>query len=64
MNWAALAAWVLVDGMTTGAYTGRRLDHYVNAQGADFRNARRVVNGLDRADKIAAQAEVWLTKLP
>jgi peptidoglycan hydrolase-like protein with peptidoglycan-binding domain len=64
MNWPALSAWVLVDGMMRGAYTGRRLDQFVNAGKADFRNARRVVNGLDRADKIAAQAEGWMKKLP
>ena len=64
MNWPALSAWVLVDGMTRGAYTGRRLDQFVNANGSDFRNARRVVQGLDRADKIAAHAEAWLENLP
>ncbi|HEX8672688.1 MAG TPA: peptidoglycan-binding protein, partial [Longimicrobium sp.] len=64
MNWPALSAWVLVDGMTHGAYTGARLDRYVNATQRDFRNARRVVNGLDKADKIAAQAEAWLKELP
>jgi hypothetical protein len=64
MNWPALSAWVLVDGMMRGAYTGRRLDQFVNGGTSDFRNARRVVNGLDRADKIAAQAKAWLEKLP
>ncbi|HEX8212923.1 MAG TPA: peptidoglycan-binding protein [Longimicrobium sp.] len=64
MNWPALSAWVLVDGMTRGAYTGARLDRFVNANQRDFRNARRVVNGLDKADKIAAQAEAWLKDLP
>jgi hypothetical protein len=29
----------------------------------DFVNARRVINGLDRADKIAAQATEWLKEL-
>ena len=63
MNWASLSVFVIVDGMMTGAYTGRRLDQFVNKNQQDFRNARRVVNGLDQADKIAAQARAWLEKL-
>jgi hypothetical protein len=60
MNRAALSVFVLVDGMMRGVYTGRRLDQFVNSQTQDFFNARQVVNGHDRADKIAAQAENWL----
>lgn len=63
MNWASLSVYVIVDGMMRGAYTGRRLDQFVNGGKQDFREARRVVNGLDRADKIAAQAREWLDKL-
>ncbi|CAA9328454.1 MAG: GH19 [uncultured Gemmatimonadetes bacterium] len=63
-NWPALSAWVLVDGMWRGAYTGGRLDGFVSSGRTDFHNARRVVNGLDRADRIAARAEAWLKKLP
>jgi predicted chitinase len=63
MNWASLSVFVIVDGMMRGAYTGRRLDQFVNKDQQDFRNARRVVNGLDQADKIAAQAQAWLARL-
>ena len=63
MNWPALSVWVIVDGMTRGAYTGKRLDQFVNAGRQDFREARRVVNGLDQADKIAQQARDWLARL-
>ncbi len=63
MNWASLSVYVIVDGMMRGAYTGRRLDQFVNASKQDFREARRVVNRLDRADKIAAQARAWLDRL-
>lgn len=64
MNWPSLSVSVIVDGMMKGAYTGRRLDQFVNKTAQDFRNARRVVNGLDQADKIAAQARAWLDRLP
>ena len=63
MNRAALSVFVIVDGMMHGVYTGRRLDEFVNNGKQDFFNARQVVNGHDRADKIAAQADDWLKKL-
>ncbi len=63
MNWPALSVLVLVDGMKRGAFTGRRLDEFVNAGRQDFVGARRVVNGTDKAGKIAQQAQVWLKEL-
>jgi hypothetical protein len=63
MNWPALAVFTMVDGMMRGVYTGRRLDEFVNSTKQDFFNARQVVNGHDRAQKIADQASAWLTKL-
>lgn len=60
MNWPALSVFVIVDGMTRGVYTGRRLDEFVNSSKQDFYNARQVVNGHDRAQKIADQANDWL----
>jgi predicted chitinase len=64
MNRPALSVFVIVDGMMRGIYTGRRLDEFVNNGKQDFFNARQVVNGHDRADKIAAQADDWLKNLP
>ena len=51
-----LAAIILVVGMTEGWFTKKRLDRYVTLSKSDFRNARRVVNGMDRADAIAGYA--------
>ncbi len=51
-----IAAQILVIGMRDGTFTGRRLDRYINASGTDFINARRVVNGTDRASLIAGYA--------
>ena len=51
-----IAAQILVRGMRDGTFTGRRLDAYINESGTDFRNARRTVNGTDRADLIAGYA--------
>jgi predicted chitinase len=63
MNWPALSVFVIFDGMTRGAYTGRRLDEFVNGTRQDFFNARQVVNGHDRADKIAAQAVSFMRQV-
>jgi len=51
-----IAAEILVVGMKEGSFTGRALDQYVNNGTTDFTNARRVVNGTDKADLIAGYA--------
>jgi predicted chitinase len=40
-----LAAKILVDGMMEGDFTGLPLTDYVNDEGTDYKNARKVVNG-------------------
>lgn len=51
-----IAARILVEGMMLGTFTGKSLSAFINGNAFDFRNARRVVNGLDRADDIAGYA--------
>jgi len=51
-----IAARILVEGMMLGTFTGKPLSAFINGSAFDFRNARRVVNGLDRADDIAGYA--------
>lgn len=48
-----IAARVLVRGVMFGWFTGKALPQYVNLQTSDFHEARRVVNGIDRAKEIA-----------
>ncbi|NEP01231.1 MAG: LysM peptidoglycan-binding domain-containing protein [Symploca sp. SIO2E9] len=55
-----IAAKILVQGMSDGAFTGVSLDDYINNSQLDFYNARRIVNSLDRASEIAAIAEDYL----
>jgi hypothetical protein len=55
----ATAYEILSIGMRGGMFTGRRLAVYVNAASADYVGARRVVNGQDRAEEIAALAKAW-----
>lgn len=59
-----LAADLLVVGMQRGLYTGRALGDYVNEDGVDYANARRVVNGTDRAEHIAGLARGWEAQVP
>ncbi|QTO46859.1 glycoside hydrolase family 19 protein [Burkholderia latens] len=51
-----IAAWATVYGMERGIFTGKRLSDYVNGEGRDYVNARRIINGLDQAGTIASFA--------
>lgn len=44
-----ISAIILVLGMRDGLYTGRRLSDYINEEREDYFNARRIVNGTDKA---------------
>jgi predicted chitinase len=52
-----VAAKILVGGMMQGTFTGRGLGSYINGSRTDFANARRTVNGTDRAGHIAGIAQ-------
>jgi hypothetical protein len=43
-------------GMRQGVFTGKKLGDYIHGAKADYVNARRIINGLDRAQKIASYA--------
>jgi len=50
------AARILFQGCLKGWFTGRRLSDYIAGAETDYVNARQVVNGTDKARKIAAYA--------
>jgi putative chitinase len=50
---------ILVDGTTKGVFTGVRLDKHINSSKTDYTNARRVVNGTDKASLIAGYARTF-----
>lgn len=54
---------ILLIGMKRGLFTGVGLSRYINNSKMDFRNARRIINILDRAELIAGYAEKYLTAL-
>lgn len=59
----AIAARVMVMGMRDGSFTGKKLSSYISGGSRDFRNARRIINAMDRADHIAAIAERYYAAL-
>lgn len=58
-----VALFVLVDGMNRGVFTGVGLDHYITDKGTDFVNARRIINGKDKASDVANLANNWSSNL-
>lgn len=50
------AAPILIIGMIEGWFTGKKLSDYITLSKSDFRNARRIINGVDKADLIAGYA--------
>lgn len=56
-----IAARILIWGMEGGHFTGKKLGHYLldKAPHKAFVNARRIVNGTDRADTIAGYATAF-----
>jgi len=58
------SAYLLFYGMVHGSYTGKGLDDYIDNDGkedaGEFRNSRRIINGVDRAELIAGYARRFL----
>ena len=58
-----IAVKIIFTGMADGAFTGKALHHYFNPMREDWRQARRIVNGLDRAELIASYAQKYYAAL-
>lgn len=59
------AANIMIDGMSTGAFTGKNLGDYFGADPAkdDPYNARRIINGIDHATLVAQYFRVFSNAL-
>lgn len=57
------ATQIMFEGMARGTFTGKKLSNYFNASTTDWRNARRIINGTDRADEIAGYAKSFYADL-
>ncbi|PLX36538.1 MAG: hypothetical protein C0606_14775 [Hyphomicrobiales bacterium] len=56
----AHATAILFEGMIGGHFTGRKLADYIDGERADLVNARRIINGRDRAPLVAGYAQAFL----
>lgn len=54
-----VAARIIIDGMTKGKFTGKKLSDYFKDGKADPVGARRIINGTDRAKLIASHWYVF-----
>jgi predicted chitinase len=54
-----IARFILVHGFKHGAFTGKKLEDYVNEHKVQFLAARRCINGSDQAGHIASLAFGW-----
>lgn len=50
------AAAIIVKGMREGLFTGKKLDDYIGNGNKNYTEARRIVNGMDKASIFAATA--------
>ena len=51
-----VSARVLVHGILEGSFTGVGINRYVTNLKTDYVNARRIINGVDKANEIASIA--------
>jgi putative chitinase len=50
------ASAIMFEGMEHGWFTGKKLSDYIGQHGADYKNARRIINGVDKSEAIAGYA--------
>lgn len=62
MTWP-IALRALFDGMLNGMFTGKKLANYFGSGVSDWVNARRIINGTDKANEIAAIARQFYAAL-
>jgi putative chitinase len=63
-----IAVKIMFEGMTTGKsfvgdFTGKHLGNYFNKTTCDWVNARRIINGVDKANAIAKYAQTFYRSL-
>lgn len=57
------AVTILIEGMLRGSFTSHRLCDHLNKEREDWVNARRIVNGTDRAEKLAEYGRAFLAAI-
>ncbi len=59
----AVSVEILFVGMHRGVFTGRRLADHFSAGRVDWVGARRIINGLDRAERVAGYGRAFFAAL-
>jgi hypothetical protein len=54
-----IAGPIMIAGMAEGWFTGKAMADYLNRKPPDYVNARRIINGVDKADMIAGYARTY-----
>jgi len=52
-----VAVRIMFEGMARGLFTGKKLADYFTSKSSDWVNARRIINGTDRANDVAGYAK-------
>lgn len=58
-----IATEILFEGMMKGLFTGKKLSDYFSGKKEDWVNARRIINGIDKADLIAGYGKKFSNAL-
>jgi hypothetical protein len=53
----AIAYRIMSVGMRKGLFTGKKLSDFINDRGCDYKEARRIINGLDQWELIKGYAQ-------
>lgn len=53
------ALQIMFVGMREGSFSGKKLGQFFNGKTEDWRSARRIINGLERADLVATHAKKY-----
>ncbi|WP_028745992.1 glycoside hydrolase family 19 protein [Rhizobium mesoamericanum] len=57
------AVSILIEGMVQGSFANHKLADHLNETTDDWINARRIVNGTDRAEKLAGYGKTFLAAI-
>ena len=54
---------IMFKGMKQGSFTGRKLAEFFSGPKEDWRSARKIINGLERADLVASYAKKYYSAI-
>lgn len=58
-----VSAFIMFEGMLHGEFTGKKLADFFNDKKSDWLNARRIINGTDKAATVAALGKAFFADL-